>query len=108
MKRAHAMPFGAAPGPEGVRFRLWAPGAPAAPSSNSAIQHTRRPLPMLAAGEGWFEVVTQQAGPGTRYRYRIDNELAVPDPASRFNPGDVHGASAVVEPRAFDWSDGAG
>jgi maltooligosyltrehalose trehalohydrolase len=105
MKRAHAMPFGAAPGPEGVRFRLWAPGAGRV---ELELGDTTYPpsLPMLAAGEGWFELVTHQAGPGTRYRYRIDGELAVPDPASRFNPGDVHGASAVVEPRAFDWSDG--
>ncbi len=105
MKRAHAMPFGAAPGPEGVRFRLWAPGAGRV---ELELDDTTYPpsLPMLAAGGGWFELVTHQAGPGTRYRYRIDGELAVPDPASRFNPGDVHGASAVVEPRAFDWSDG--
>jgi malto-oligosyltrehalose trehalohydrolase len=105
MKRAHAMPFGASPGPEGVRFRLWAPGAGRVGLELGDTTYAPS-LPMLAAGEGWFELVTHQAGPGTRYRYRIDGELAVPDPASRFNPGDVHGASAVVEPRTFDWSDG--
>ena len=58
------------------------------------------------ADGGWYEHVTRAGRPGTRYRYRIDGELAVPDPASRFNPDDVHGASEVVDPRAFEWTDG--
>ena len=45
--------------------------------------------------------------PGSRYRFRIDGELEVPDPASRFNPEDVHGPSEVVDPRAFEWRDDA-
>ena len=36
---------------------------------------------------------------GTRYRFRIDGEIEVPDPASRFQPDDVHGPSEVVDPR---------
>ena len=31
----------------------------------------------------------------------------MPDPASRFNPDDVHGPSEVVDPAAFVWEDGA-
>ena len=30
----------------------------------------------------------------------------MPDPASRYNPEDVHGPSEVVDPGAFEWSDG--
>ena len=37
--------------------------------------------------------------PGTRYRYRIDGEHEVPDPASRCNPDDVTAPSEVVDPR---------
>ena len=51
--------------------------------------------------------MTREAPPGTRYRYRIDGELLVPDPAARFQPGDVHGASEVVDPLAYAWTDAA-
>ncbi|MEO8280504.1 MAG: malto-oligosyltrehalose trehalohydrolase, partial [Ideonella sp.] len=39
----------------------------------------------------------------TRYAYRIDGELQVPDPASRFNPQDVTGASCLIDPLSFRW-----
>jgi maltooligosyltrehalose trehalohydrolase len=101
----HAMPFGAALLPNGVRFRLWAPGAARVEleldSPGAALA-----LPMPGSVDGWFELVTPQTRAGASYRYLIDGELAVPDPASRFNPGDVHGASLVVDPCAFEWSDG--
>jgi malto-oligosyltrehalose trehalohydrolase len=55
--------------------------------------------------EGWAEIVTREAPAGTRYRFRIDGSVLVPDPASRFQPDDVHGPSEVVDPRAHAWSD---
>ena len=57
--------------------------------------------------EGWFELVTDAARPGTQYRFRINGEQEVPDPASRFQPRDVHGPSEVIDPDAFDWHDHA-
>ena len=48
--------------------------------------------------EGWFELVTDAAKPGSRYYFRIDGEQEVPDPASRFQPRDVHGPSEVIDP----------
>ena len=100
--RRHPMPFGAevlAGG--GVRFRLWAPGA-----KSVDVQLGNRLVPMTASN-GWYEHVESQAGPGTQYRYRIDGELLVPDPASRFQPQDVDGPSVVVDPQAYKWSDHA-
>ncbi len=44
-------------------------------------------------------------GPGSRYRFRIDGDLLVPDPASRFQPESVDGPSEVIDPRAFEWAD---
>ena len=32
-----------------------------------------------------------------------DGKLDVPDPASRYNPEDAHGASLVVDPHRFEW-----
>ena len=60
---------------------------------------------MRTVGEGWYEVVTDEARPGSRYMYVIDEKLAVPDPASRDQGGDVHGWSAVVDPAEFTWHD---
>ncbi len=42
--------------------------------------------------------------PGTLYRYCLDDQTERPDPASRFQPQGVHGASEVVDTN-FAWSD---
>jgi 1,4-alpha-glucan branching enzyme/maltooligosyltrehalose trehalohydrolase len=60
---------------------------------------------MRQLDNGWFELVTDHAGAGTRYQFQIDGGLHVPDPASRFQPQDVHGPSEVIDPAAFDWQD---
>ena len=101
------MPFGATVLDDGrVRFRLWAPAARQVDLcfEKAGDQAT---LPMLAAGDGWFELETARARAGSQYRYLIDGGVRIPDPASRYNPGDVHGASEAVDPLAFDWQDGS-
>lgn len=102
MKHGHCMPFGAEPaGGTGTRFRLWAPAA----SEVALVAGTGASSPRMAAmGDGWWEL-TVEAPAGTRYRYRINGDLDVPDPASRFNPEDVHGPSEVIDPGAFEWDD---
>ena len=102
MKRRHSMPFGAAPlDGGGARFRLWAPGVAAvALRLDEALE-----LPMAAAGKGWFELTAPDAHSGSRYRFLLPDGLLIPDPASRFNPDDIHGASEVIDPTAFDWPD---
>ena len=103
LTRAHSMPFGAELLPEGsVRFRLWAPGVP----SVGLALDAREPLPMNPQPEGWFELVTSEAGPGTHYKFVLPDGLQVPDPASRFQPEDVHGPSEVIDPAAYTWRDG--
>jgi len=96
------MPFGATVTSDGVDFGLWAPSA-----RTVEIEVDGGIVPLDAAGGGWYRHHAPHVGAGTRYRYRIEGELYVPDPASRFNPDDVHGASLVVDPRAFAWTDGA-
>ena len=46
--------------------------------------------------------------PEAQYYFRIDDAQEVPDPASRFQPRDVHGPSEVIDPETFDWQDAAG
>jgi maltooligosyltrehalose trehalohydrolase len=103
VKRVHEMPLGTRLQGNGVRFRLWAPSA----SAVELLVEGRSAQPMLALSDGWFELTDQEARPGSRYRFRVDGRLSVPDPASRHQPEDVHGPSEVVDPQAFEWTDGA-
>jgi maltooligosyltrehalose trehalohydrolase len=96
------MPFGAEMTAEGVRFALWAPTAREVRLVLDGAEQA-----MAAEQDGWHRVVSPEARAGSRYGYRIDGDLVVPDPASRFQPDDVHDLSLVVEPQAHRWSDGA-
>lgn len=101
--RAHRMPFGAEMEPDGrVRFRLWAPAASEMRLELSGIDE---PLLMERQPLGWHELLTDRARHGTGYRYRLPNDLRVPDPASRYQPVDVHGPSAVVDAGLYRWRD---
>ena len=81
----------------GASFRLWAPAA----------QHIELlldgPHPMLRTDDGWFTADIAGAKAGARYRFRIDDEIDVPDPASDFQPLDVNGPSELIDHDAFPW-----
>jgi len=101
------MPLGAElMGADSVRFRLWAPSA----REVSVIVETPEPRAqhrLEGVGDGWYEAVVGGIASGASYRYRIDDELDVPDPASRFNPQGPSGPSEIVDPENFDWDDAA-
>ena len=102
------MPFGAELLADGqVRFRLWAPAATRVDLclGSTRAEGLQTMLAMTAGPEGWFSLSTVLAEAGAHYRFRIDGGMQVPDPASRFQPEDVHGASAVVDPGAWQWRD---
>lgn len=81
-----------------TRFRLWAPGA-----QQVSVDIEGMPsVAMQSRDDGWFEAEAS-CGAGARYRYRISESLAVPDPASRAQAGDVHDASIVCDPNAYQW-----
>jgi malto-oligosyltrehalose trehalohydrolase len=105
MKRRHNMPFGAECLSDGsVRFRLWAPAARRVELCLGDI-HQAQHLQLDQQAQGWFQLVTDAGKPGAQYSFRIDENQKVPDPASRFQPRDVHGPSEVIDPEAFDWQD---
>ncbi|MDH5207140.1 MAG: malto-oligosyltrehalose trehalohydrolase [Burkholderiaceae bacterium] len=107
MRRRHAMPFGAELRADGAtRFRLWAPAARRVDLELAATAG-RADLPMTPLPDGWYETVAHDAGAGSRYAFRIDDGIVVPDPASRSNPDDVDAPSMVVDPEAFEWQDDA-
>jgi maltooligosyltrehalose trehalohydrolase len=106
MSTAFSMPFGATlVDGGGVAFSVWAPGADQVVLEHAALDrfsdHT-----MARDAQGWHRIVLPCARAGDSYRYRLPDGLVVPDPASRFNPLDVHGASQVIDPHAYRWQDG--
>ncbi|GBQ62379.1 malto-oligosyltrehalose trehalohydrolase [Ameyamaea chiangmaiensis NBRC 103196] len=86
--------------PSRARFRIWAPSAPQVMLEIEGAD----PIPLALEPDGWHEV-TADATPGMCYGYRVAPDLVVPDPASRFQPHDVHGLSQLVDPDAFAWRD---
>ena len=91
---------------EGVHFRVWAPGRRAVAVVLEGGPGSPESIPLDASAEGHFEGLVPGAGVGTRYRFKLDDEGPYADPASRFQPEGPHGPSEVVDPGAFDWTDG--
>ncbi len=87
--------FGASLTDHGVIFRLWAPGA----ASVKLVLDRKTPMPKNG---GWFVLHVDDAAAGTRYAFEIDDEITIPDPASHFQPDDVHEPSEVVDHR-YPW-----
>ncbi len=96
---ARALPFGATVLDGGrTRFRLWAPN-----EKEVAVEiGGGEPRPMTRDGDGWFELDTD-CDADASYFYRLASGQRVPDPASRAQAEDVHGASLVVDPRTYEW-----
>lgn len=105
MERCHEMPFGCDFNGETTGFRLWAPALdrvelefrPPTARTWSRVEMDSR--------NGWYQHVRDDCPAGTLYRFRLSPTMAVPDPASRYQPEGVHGPSEVMDPRSFPWQD---
>jgi len=84
-----------------VTFAVWAPRC----RSVDVAVEGRRPQSMTRGADDVFTLTLTDVAPGTRYRYRLDGEQHRPDPTARWQPEGVHGASAVVDPQRFLWTD---
>ncbi|MDO9270158.1 MAG: malto-oligosyltrehalose trehalohydrolase [Methylobacter sp.] len=105
LHRSHAMPFGTHLRDDGkITFRLWAPGADKVELSLQGSAPELRLL-MTPEADGWYGITTELAGIGFYYQYLINGQYYVPDPASRYQPQDVHGSSQVIDPDAWQWQD---
>lgn len=99
------LPVGAEPLPEGgVHFRVWAPRR----RRVAVVIDAGPAVELQAESDGYFAGRVAEAGPGTHYRYQLDDDSYLyPDPVSRFQPDGPHGPSQVIDPSAFPWTDGA-
>jgi maltooligosyltrehalose trehalohydrolase len=82
---------------DGTRFRLW---APAAKRVDLLLDQAH---PMVRDDKGWYSAEIADARAGAHYKFRIDDELDVPDPASAFQPDDVFGPCEVIDHAAYSW-----
>src|ERR1700712_3049698 len=81
-----------------VTFRLWAPK-----QRNVSLRIGKaEPIVMNADADGWF-TLRRTASHGTRYNFVLEDGCEVPDPASRFQPADVHGQSEVIDDLSYKW-----
>jgi maltooligosyltrehalose trehalohydrolase len=78
-------------------FRLW---APAAKRVDLLLEKSHA---MRRAEDGWFSADVPGVKAGARYKFRIDDDIDVPDPASGFQPDDVSGPSEVIDHTSYRW-----
>jgi maltooligosyltrehalose trehalohydrolase len=91
--------------PDGsTHFRVWAPD----PHDVRLIVEPRsgatRRVPLTPEPHGYYATEVAGIGAGDRYRYELDG-VALPDPASRFQPEGPFGPSEIVDPDGFRWTD---
>lgn len=84
----------------GVQFRLWAP------SHDSVwlrIARGERRVPMKRTIDGAHHAEVLDCLAGDRYAFELADGSVVPDPASRFQPDDVHAFSELLPPSNYPW-----
>ncbi|PUZ23210.1 malto-oligosyltrehalose trehalohydrolase [Chitinophaga parva] len=97
-------PVGAHLGPDQIcTFTVWAPFRKAV--SLVVIAPLPAEYPMARDENGYWHYRMAATPTGLQYLYKLDNDLLRPDPASRYQPGGVHGPSAVVQPAYPHWTD---
>ena len=108
--RARRLPVGAEVLSQGgVHFRVWAPAASTVSvklADDLDLKTNSAELKMEPEADGYFSVLAPLARPGMHYKYVLPSGV-FPDPASRFQPDGPHGASQIVDPASFPWTDSA-
>ena len=89
---------------EHTTFEVWAPEAR---RIELVIEKETDSInqPLQLSADGKWRCLSPEIAAGELYRYRINGDRVLPDPASRFQPHGVHGPSQVIDPHPFGWSD---
>ncbi len=97
-------PVGAELLADGASFRVWAPDHAAVTLVlEGGADHALEP-----ESDGYHAALVPGIEAGARYRYRLGGDATLyPDPASRSQPERPMGASQVIDPHAYAWTDGA-
>jgi maltooligosyltrehalose trehalohydrolase len=80
-------------------LRVWAPNV-----ERMRVLVEGNEAPLRSDGEGWW--LGPDIEPGSNYAFLLaDNDDAVPDPASRWQPSGVHRPSRAYDQSAYAWRD---
>src|SRR6266513_1628843 len=99
---ARRLAVGAEVTTQGVHIRVWAPKR-----QRVEVEVDGSYVALDAEDNGYFSGIAEALQAGGRYRLRLDGDGSFPDPASRYQPDGPHGASLVVDPSQFRWTDQA-
>ncbi len=98
------MELGARPLSDGAcEFLVWAPNAESL--TLHLLGRKDECIAMERLGRGYYHAVVQGASVGDHYLYRLADGRELPDPASRFQPKEVHHPSEIVDTTLFRWTD---
>ena len=87
-----------------THFRVWAPlRQTVAVELRDGERITQQAL--TRDQHGHFSGTVGNVSPNALYQYRLDDEVARPDPASCYQPESVHGFSQIIDPHSFPWTD---
>ncbi|NEM98559.1 malto-oligosyltrehalose trehalohydrolase [Pontibacter burrus] len=86
----------------GTTFTVWAPEA----EQVDVVVHgeKKQTIAMQREAFGYWVGLFEDAKPGTRYSFKLNNEKELPDPASMSQPDGVHDSSEVIDPN-YSWTD---
>ncbi len=90
----------------GTHFEVWAPHVRSVDLKIISATGATKTIAMQSSSDGLYCLTSEEAQPGTRYKFVLDHASEYPDPASRFQPEGVHGPSEVVDSE-YAWTDSA-
>ena len=91
----------------GVHFCVWAPVHNLVRVHLESGPGSPKVITLKKGEEGFFAGFSPEAAAGTTYRFELDDDpQRYSDPASRYQPDGPHGPSQIIDPRAFQWTDG--
>jgi maltooligosyltrehalose trehalohydrolase len=85
-----------------MKFQVWSPSTESVELVLDSGTH-----PMERDASGWWAKDIPDAGPGTKYSYRVNGEGPFPDPRSPWQPEGAHGPSVAIDHAQFVWRDEA-
>ncbi len=96
------MRIGASYSKDSSEFVVWAPDQN---DVSLVLPQRNRIQKMERLDDGYWRLEAEGIKPGTLYRFRLNDKIDRPDPASHFQPEGVFGPSAVVDHSSFAWKD---
>ncbi|MGA1839011.1 MAG: malto-oligosyltrehalose trehalohydrolase [bacterium] len=84
-------------------FSVWAPFLKHV--SCEIVAPEKLSIPLQKYELGYWKGSVSGISPGSRYYFKLEENLLRPDPASHFQPEGVHGPSMVIDHEKFQWGD---